>query len=94
MSFTIILELSLAILTPFQADKVASNLKPDSQKSTLEQGSDKVKGAADSVAGSVQPQGEKSATQKASDAVSGSDDAGKQVSLLPPMTKRPTTVPL
>ena len=47
-------------LTPHRSrqsttDKVASNVKPDSQKGVLEQGSDTVKGAADSVAGSVQP---------------------------------------
>ncbi|KAK3047567.1 hypothetical protein LTR09_011072 [Extremus antarcticus] len=60
-------------------DKAASNLKPDSQKSTLEQGSDKVKGAADSVAGSAQPEGEKGVGQKATDATSGSGSSGKPV---------------
>merc|ERR1711915_231110 len=60
-------------------DKAASSLKPDSQKSGLEQAGDSIKGAADNVAGSVQPSGEKSATQKASDTVSGSNEnASKQ----------------
>ncbi|KAK5175050.1 uncharacterized protein LTR77_000187 [Saxophila tyrrhenica] len=64
-------------------DKAASNLKPDSEKSTLEQGQDKMKGAADSVGGSVQPEGEKSMGQKATDTVSGtgtgSGDQGKGI---------------
>ncbi|KAK0792803.1 hypothetical protein LTR59_008376 [Friedmanniomyces endolithicus] len=36
-------------------DKVSSSMKPDSQKSTMEKGTDSVKGAADSVAGKAQP---------------------------------------
>ena len=36
-------------------DKAADTLKPDSSKSTMEQATDKVKGATDSVAGSAQP---------------------------------------
>lgn len=36
-------------------DKIGSSVKPDSQKSTLEQGTDSLKSTADSVAGSVQP---------------------------------------
>lgn len=36
-------------------DKAKSNLKPDSEKSYAEKGSEQLKGAADSVAGSVQP---------------------------------------
>jgi hypothetical protein len=60
-------------------DKAASSLKPDSQKSGLEQAGDSIKNTADNVAGSAQPSGEKSATQKASDSVSGSsNDASKQ----------------
>eukprot|EP00262_Sarcandra_glabra_P021348 TRINITY_DN8980_c0_g1_i1.p2 TRINITY_DN8980_c0_g1~~TRINITY_DN8980_c0_g1_i1.p2 ORF type:complete len:119 (+),score=26.73 TRINITY_DN8980_c0_g1_i1:54-359(+) len=53
------------------SDKVASSLKPESQKSTLESANDSLKSAADSAASYVQPQGEKSTTQKATDAVSG-----------------------
>jgi len=36
-------------------DKAASSLKPDSQKSTMEQVGDQAKGASDSVASSLQP---------------------------------------
>ena len=36
-------------------DKAKANLKPDSEKSTLEKGQEQAKGAADSVAGTVQP---------------------------------------
>lgn len=36
-------------------DKAKANLKPDSEKSTLEKGQEQVKGAADSVAGTLQP---------------------------------------
>jgi len=48
-------------------DKVKANLKPDSQKSTLEKGQESVQGAADSVAGKLQPESEKSTTQQATD---------------------------
>ncbi|RMX97277.1 hypothetical protein D0868_10732 [Hortaea werneckii] len=58
-------------------DKLASNLKPDSEKSTLEKGQDQVKGAADSLAGQAQPEDQKSYTQQATDAIS---NAGQQVS--------------
>jgi hypothetical protein len=37
------------------SDKAKANLKPDSEKSTLEKGQEQVQGAADSVAGSLQP---------------------------------------
>lgn len=37
------------------SDKVGSTLKPDSQKSTLEQAQDSVKSAGDSVASTIQP---------------------------------------
>merc|ERR1712080_289876 len=40
-------------------DKATSALKPDSQKSGLEQAGDSIKNTADNVAGSVQPSGEK-----------------------------------
>ncbi|KAK4634050.1 heat shock protein [Fulvia fulva] len=60
-------------------DKAASALKPDSQKSALEQVQDSAKSTADSVAGTLQPEGEKSIGQKASDTVTGSGgDAQKQ----------------
>ncbi|KAL1408459.1 hypothetical protein Q8F55_005271 [Vanrija albida] len=52
-------------------DKAGAALKPDSQKTYLEQAGDAIKGAADSVASAVQPQQEKSTTQKIGDAVSG-----------------------
>ncbi|QIX01194.1 hypothetical protein AMS68_006711 [Peltaster fructicola] len=60
------------------SDKVASNLKPESQKSTFESLSDSAKSTADQVAGSVQPSSEKSTTQKASDAVSGNNSSHTQ----------------
>ncbi|KAJ9124842.1 hypothetical protein QFC24_002771 [Naganishia onofrii] len=52
-------------------DKASSAIKPDSEKSYIEQASDSVKGALDSVASAVQPQQEKSTTQKIGDAVTG-----------------------
>merc|ERR1712118_504257 len=58
-------------------DKLASNLKPDSEKSTLEKGQDQVKVTADSLAGQAQPEDQKSYTQQATDAIS---NAGQQVS--------------
>ncbi|TKA27613.1 hypothetical protein B0A50_04445 [Salinomyces thailandicus] len=69
-------------------DKLASNMKPDSQKTTMEQGSDKAKGAADSVAGTLQPEDQKSTTQQATDSSSSYMDqasealgnAGQQIS--------------
>jgi hypothetical protein len=36
-------------------DKASSAMKPDSQKGTFEQASDKIKGTMDSAAGSMQP---------------------------------------
>ncbi|KAI5369649.1 Putative Heat shock protein 9/12 [Septoria linicola] len=51
-------------------DKVASAVKPDSQKSTTESLGDKAKGTGDSVAGKAQPEGEKSTFQQASDGAS------------------------
>ncbi|GHJ84765.1 hypothetical protein NliqN6_1167 [Naganishia liquefaciens] len=52
-------------------DKAASAMKPESEKSYVEQASDAVKGAMDSVASAVQPQESKSTSQKIGDAVSG-----------------------
>ncbi|TXT13487.1 hypothetical protein VHUM_00854 [Vanrija humicola] len=53
------------LLTPSQA---SAALKPESQKTYLEQAGDALKSAADSVASAVQPQQEKSTTQKVGDA--------------------------
>ncbi|KAJ9104461.1 hypothetical protein QFC21_001956 [Naganishia friedmannii] len=53
------------------SSKASAALKPDSEKSYVEQASDSVKGALDSVASAVQPQQEKSTTQKIGDAVTG-----------------------
>merc|ERR1711874_949079 len=61
------------------SDKVKSTMKPDSEKSTLEKGSESVKGTADSVAGKAQPDSEKSTGQSITDSVSGgSKDASNQ----------------
>lgn len=46
-------------------------MKPDSEKSYVEQASDFISGKLDSAASAVQPQQEKSTTQKIGDAVSG-----------------------
>nr|BAN58303.1 heat shock protein 9 [Hypsizygus marmoreus] len=53
-------------------DKAGSALKPDSQKTTVEQAGDYVKGTADSAASTLTPSSEKSTSQKAGDTVSGS----------------------
>ncbi|AAW43169.1 hypothetical protein CNBD0760 [Cryptococcus deneoformans B-3501A] len=52
-------------------DKATSSIKPDSEKSYVEQASDFVSGKLDSAASALQPQQEKSTTQKVGDAVSG-----------------------
>ncbi|KAA1473941.1 hypothetical protein DENSPDRAFT_305351 [Dentipellis sp. KUC8613] len=52
-------------------DKVASSVKPDSEKSTTEHFGDKFQGKADSAASTAQPESQKSYTQQASDAVTG-----------------------
>ncbi|KAL7423251.1 hypothetical protein Q5752_002551 [Cryptotrichosporon argae] len=52
-------------------DKATSAIKPDSEKTYLEQATDYVKGTLDSVASAVQPQQEKSTTQKVGDALTG-----------------------
>ncbi|KAK4888880.1 hypothetical protein LTR27_012279 [Elasticomyces elasticus] len=60
-------------------DKATSTLKPDSQKSGLEQAGDSVKSTADSVAGKAQPDSEKSTGQSVTDSVSGgSKDASSE----------------
>lgn len=52
-------------------DKVASAVKPDSEKSTPEHLKDKVVGSVDNAAGKATPEEDKSILQKASDAVFG-----------------------
>ncbi|GMK57686.1 hypothetical protein CspeluHIS016_0405200 [Cutaneotrichosporon spelunceum] len=52
-------------------DKLAAAVKPDGEKSMLEQAGDFVKSKADGVASAVQPQQDKSTTQKIGDAISG-----------------------
>ncbi|KAL8817188.1 MAG: hypothetical protein Q9223_003925 [Gallowayella weberi] len=56
--------------------QVQEKLTPDSQKSTTEQGSEKLTSLGDKAAGSLQPDDSKSTSQEASDkARSGADDA-------------------
>ncbi|KAI9635511.1 heat shock protein 9/12 [Dioszegia hungarica] len=52
-------------------DKVGAAVKPDSQKSYVEQATDFVKGKLDAAASVAQPEHEKSTTQKIGDAVTG-----------------------
>ncbi|ODN86837.1 hypothetical protein L198_07200 [Cryptococcus wingfieldii CBS 7118] len=52
-------------------DKATSAVKPDSEKSYVEQASDFVSGKLDAAASAVQPQEEKTTTQKVGDAISG-----------------------
>ncbi|KAJ9114989.1 hypothetical protein QFC22_005317 [Naganishia vaughanmartiniae] len=56
------------------SSKAGAALKPDSQKSYLEQGTDMLKGKADSAASTGQPESQKSFTQQAGDAVSGNSN--------------------
>ncbi|GHJ84803.1 hypothetical protein NliqN6_1205 [Naganishia liquefaciens] len=55
-------------------DKAGAALKPDSQKSYLEQGTDMLKGKADSAASTAQPESQKSFGQQIGDAVSGNQN--------------------
>ncbi|ORX40482.1 heat shock protein 9/12-domain-containing protein [Kockovaella imperatae] len=55
-------------------DKAEAALKPDSQKSYLEQAKDTIAGKADSAASSAQPESQKSWTQQAGDAISGNQN--------------------
>ncbi|WVQ75677.1 hypothetical protein IAR50_005306 [Cryptococcus sp. DSM 104548] len=55
-------------------DKAGAALKPDSEKSYLEQAGDTIKGKADSAASSGQPQSQKSYGQEIGDAVSGNSN--------------------
>ncbi|WWD19899.1 hypothetical protein CI109_104368 [Kwoniella shandongensis] len=55
-------------------DKTKAAVKPDSEKTYLEQGVEAVKGKADSAASTAQPQSQKSYTQEIGDAVSGNSN--------------------
>ncbi|WVR09669.1 hypothetical protein IAU60_006744 [Kwoniella sp. DSM 27419] len=55
-------------------DKAGAAMKPDSQKSYLEQAGDMFKGKADSAASSGQPESQKSFTQQAGDMLSGNQN--------------------
>ncbi|KAF9052901.1 heat shock protein 9/12-domain-containing protein [Panaeolus papilionaceus] len=55
-------------------DKAGSAMKPDSQKGTLEQAGDFIKGKSDSAASTMQPQSQKSGSQKVGDAMSGNSN--------------------
>ncbi|PPQ64653.1 hypothetical protein CVT26_002743 [Gymnopilus dilepis] len=55
-------------------DKAGATMKPDSQKSTMEQAGDYVKGKSDSLASSMQPNSQKSGSQRAGDAMSGNSN--------------------
>jgi hypothetical protein len=64
-------------------DKIKANVKPDSEKSTLEKGQEQLTGTADSLAGKAQPDDQKSYTQQATDTASSTaGDAQKQGSNL------------
>lgn len=59
------------------SDKISEGVKPDSQKSYLEQGKEKVTDATDAVAGKFQPEQDKGVAQGVHDAAkSGKNDAG------------------
>ncbi|KAF8979312.1 heat shock protein 9/12-domain-containing protein [Cyathus striatus] len=59
-------------------DKAGSALKPDSQKSTVEQAGDFVKGKSDSAASTFQPNSQKSTTQQAGDTLSGNKNDNQE----------------
>ncbi|KAG7566939.1 hypothetical protein FFLO_01318 [Filobasidium floriforme] len=59
-------------------DKASAAVKPDSEKSYVEQATDYVKGTLDSISSAAQPQDQKSTTQKIGDAVSG-DNTNRNV---------------
>ncbi|KIL69883.1 hypothetical protein M378DRAFT_69288 [Amanita muscaria Koide BX008] len=59
-------------------DKVGSTMKPDSQKSGMEQAGDYVKGKMDSVASTMQPESEKSTTQQMGDTMSGNSNENQE----------------
>ncbi|WVQ83715.1 hypothetical protein IAT38_005859 [Cryptococcus sp. DSM 104549] len=55
-------------------DKAGAALKPDSEKTYVEQAKDTITGKADSAASSAQPQSQKSTTQEIGDAFSGNSN--------------------
>ncbi|RXK36560.1 hypothetical protein M231_06170 [Tremella mesenterica] len=59
-------------------DKAGAALKPDSEKSYLEQAGDAIKGKADSAASTAQPQSQKSYGQGAIDAISGNKNDNQE----------------
>ncbi|KAF9475866.1 hypothetical protein BDN70DRAFT_883198 [Pholiota conissans] len=62
-------------------DKAGSAMKPDSQKGTFEQASDKMKGTMDSAASSMQPNSQKSGSQRMGDSMT-NNSSGNSESLL------------
>ncbi|KAF2753505.1 hypothetical protein EJ05DRAFT_505137 [Pseudovirgaria hyperparasitica] len=52
-------------------------VKPDSEKSMLEKGTEAVTGGADNAAGKAQPSGEKGIGQKLTDSTKGSGESGE-----------------
>ncbi|KAF8350577.1 heat shock protein 9/12-domain-containing protein [Amanita rubescens] len=58
-------------------DKAEAAVKPDSQKGTMENIGDNLKGAYDSVASTLQPNSEKSGSQQVGDALSGNSNDNK-----------------
>jgi len=58
-------------------DKVAETVKPDDQKSYLEQAKEKLTGKTDQAARNAQPNDSKSTTQKAGDFLQGGSDDAK-----------------
>ncbi|ORY33354.1 heat shock protein 9/12-domain-containing protein [Naematelia encephala] len=55
-------------------DKAEAAVKPDSQKTYLEQGKDMLAGKSDSAASSAQPDSQKSTTQSIGDSLSGNSN--------------------
>jgi len=55
-------------------DKAGAALKPDSQKSGLEQAGDYVKGKTDSAASTLEPNSQKSGGQRVGDTLSGNQN--------------------
>ncbi|KAF9454638.1 hypothetical protein P691DRAFT_717210 [Macrolepiota fuliginosa MF-IS2] len=58
-------------------NKAESTVKPDSQKSNMEQLGDKMKGTMDSAASSMQPNSQKSDTQHLGDSMTGGANEDK-----------------
>ncbi|KAH9483706.1 12 kDa heat shock protein [Psilocybe cubensis] len=55
-------------------DKAGAAMKPDSQKSTMEQAGDFIKGKTDSAASTMQPNSQKSGSQRVGDTMSGNSN--------------------